>query len=264
MAGMNNCRAVVEQKGHTTDVGKCHEKVDTRGQFVDDSGIVTVDQDYSSTSDHRQLLNALQNPCHDRRLEGSRGDLDQGEYEVLHQLQQGCELDRLLTECYDGGGDDEFDRLLSCNREAGARVSGISICGGVVGGEIDQTGVRMSGISLDCAGSMESIHHFTDEGGGEDNGLEGIDEYLQRSSSIYGNNRLSLVGDGGGTGAGEGYARDSVDWEQLLKWRPAYLPDVFAEFGALKDDNKKYSIYLIVFLVFFYILKNNLILIFFI
>ena len=106
--------------------------------------------------------------------------------------------------------------------------------------------------------SVESMHQFSDEGGGEGDGLDISNLVYSKLGQVEADENLAIMdgtrqfGFGDGADASHGGSLSSVinseeefsgsyNWDYLLDWGPQYQPlaAVFSEIARLKDDNIK-------------------------
>ena len=123
---------------------------------------------------------------------------------------------------------------------------GIHSTGGATGNQ------RRAQPTVGAAISVESMHQFSEEGGGEDCGTGGpsnveADDEFEGSVVESGNGAGEVMGVGSCTNMSGSLASivnseeefgGSYGWDYLLNWTPQYHPlaQVFVEFARLKDD----------------------------
>lgn len=120
---------------------------------------------------------------------------------------------------------------------------------------IDTSRIKVKAKPQTIAKSVESMHHFSDEGGGEGDGMDFGSVNYEKMTDIETDDELAMIEHSKDHGfcdsepqhAGslssvinseEEYS-GSYNWDYLLDWGPQYQPlaDVFAEIARLKDDS---------------------------
>ena len=143
-----------------------------------------------------------------------------------------CDHEIQMINCIGGGGSGRG----ACPAARGGVVqpdSGIQPDHDDAGSTTGSAGPRPRGRGLAAATSVDSMHQFYDEGGGE--ASVGMSEDLTLSSPCYDQpvidaDQLLLIAGNSRYGAAD----------YLLNWKPEYQPlaDVFAEIARLPDDSK--------------------------
>ena len=122
---------------------------------------------------------------------------------------------------------------------------------------IDTTKIKATAAKSGVSTSVESMHQFSDEGGGEESGMDIGNLVYDKLGQVEADENMAIMdgtrqfdyGETEPSSAGslssiinsEEEFSGSYNWDYLLDWGPQYQPlaHVFAEIARLKDDNIK-------------------------